>query len=406
MVPFESFSLKKLVFSLHFLTILAFGCHSGNSQTNKSAVISGTVQFTQGWKQELYLVQPIYYSKILADYEMKLVQTVLVDENGYFEIAVNTPEEGALYFLMSQQENQKFKNHLAGFPWEDNYIGLHLYPGNDIQLKSKVSSLAFQTTFKKADPATHSLLTLHHLRLPIAEAIKSEYDQAEDKSNFSFNIYGNHEVEKEYHQALDAFMDTCSQVLPLFTALRMREPDNEFIDKPEFFIKIGEKIKSIVPNHPWNAQLAQYFEKDKLPLLQGEPMPDFTLPSYNGDSLRLKDLKGKLILVDFWASWCAPCRKETRNTLVPLYKKYKSKGFEIAGISIDADEEVWRKAIEKDQSFWLHGCDFQGDASPVRQSLRFEYIPSSYLLDENGLLLERNLHGEALQKYVADYFSE
>ncbi|MCB0662581.1 MAG: TlpA family protein disulfide reductase [Saprospiraceae bacterium] len=337
---------------------------------------------------------------------MKVVQTIPLDEKGQFQLEIAPENESQLYFLLIQKTNQKFDNYLTSFPWEDNYIALHLFPGNVIELQSQAESLSFSNRFLQADPTTASLQQLHNLRQPLADFIKDEYENAEDKNSFSFNIHGNEAIEETYHQAIDAFLDTCSQVLPLFTGLRMREPDNEFMDNPEFFIGIKDKIKKLAPNHPWNDQLATYFQADKLPLLKGESMPSFTLPSYKGDSLRLVDLKGKLILVDFWASWCAPCRKETRNTLVPLYEKYKDKGFEIAGISIDADEEVWRKAIEKDQAFWLHGCDFMGDESPIRESLRFVYIPSSYLLDENGKLIARNLHGEELIQYVDAFFSE
>ncbi|MEZ4982696.1 MAG: thioredoxin-like domain-containing protein, partial [Saprospiraceae bacterium] len=103
---------------------------------------------------------------------------------------------------------------------------------------------------------------------------------------------------------------------------------------------------------------------------------------------------------------CAPCRKEAKETLLPLYNKWHEKGLEIVGISIDADEKSWRRAIEKDGSDWLHGCDFLGDASPVRQSLKFEYIPSLYILDENKILLARSLHGEELVEFVENYFKD
>ncbi|MEZ4948476.1 MAG: TlpA disulfide reductase family protein [Saprospiraceae bacterium] len=360
-----------------------------------------------GWADELVLVKPMYYSKILADYEMKVLGSVTIDGGGNFrtEVEISDGDTG-LYFLMSQKEGSKFKNRIESFPWMENYIGIYLEDGIEIVLNAKLDELSSSLKFEKANSETKALKQLHDLRAPLAKEIKLQFDTTSDKTTFQWSLHGNENIEKAYHGALDAFLDTTHLVIPAFVAMRMREPDNEFRDNPEFFIEVKNRLRKLAPNHPWHEQVDYYFQKDKLPLLRGEKMPDFALPDLNGDTLRLADVKGKLIIADFWASWCAPCRKEAKETLLPLYNKWHEKGLEIVGISIDADEKSWRRAIEKDGSDWLHGCDFLGDASPVRQSLKFEYIPSLYILDENKILLARSLHGEELVEFVENYFKD
>jgi thiol-disulfide isomerase/thioredoxin len=403
-----TFPLFKMKFLVLFLILPFWACREGNGQVNAEtgkAIISGKIEKVEGWSDDLVLVKPMYYSKILADYEMKVLGSISTDEEGKFNTEVEIPKgDSGLYFLMSQKVGSKFKNKMESFPWMENYIGLFLVDGEEIKLTAKLDELSSNVNLKKANAQTKALKQLHDLRTPLAEEIKLQFDTTADKKTFQWSLHGNENIEKSYHANLDGFLDTTQMVVPAFVAMRMRETDNEFRDNPEFFIEVKNRLRNLAPNHPWHEQVDYYFQKDKLPLLRGEQMPDFALPSLTGDTLRLSDVKGKLIIADFWASWCAPCRKEAKETLLPLYNKWHEKGLEIVGISIDADEKSWRRAIEKDGSAWLHGCDFLGDASPVRQSLKFEYIPSLYVLDENKILLARSLHGEELVQFVENYF--
>jgi thiol-disulfide isomerase/thioredoxin len=203
---------------------------------------------------------------------------------------------------------------------------------------------------------------------------------------------------------LDAFLDTTQAVLPAFAALRLRASDNEFRDRPEFFLSVKARLHKLTPAHPWLAELDYFMDASRLPVLVGEKMPDFALPNPQGDTIRLSNVLSSLVLVDFWASWCAPCRRETKEFIRPLYDQYHSKGFNVLGISIDAGKESWENAIQRDGAIWYQTCDLMGDASPVRSDLKFEYIPSNYLLDSSGKLLARNLHGEELKAFVEGFF--
>ena len=130
---------------------------------------------------------------------------------------------------------------------------------------------------------------------------------------------------------------------------------------------------------------------------QGQLATEITLPSVAGDSLRLSSLKGKVVLLDFWASWCGPCRSSNRE-LVKLYPKYKNKGFEILGVSLDDEQAKWKTAITKDKITWLQVNDPGGWEAKTAMSWNISAIPTSFLIDKEGKLVAMDLTGKEMEK--------
>ena len=135
--------------------------------------------------------------------------------------------------------------------------------------------------------------------------------------------------------------------------------------------------------------------------LVGNEAPDFAQNDPEGNPVTLSSLKGKVVLLDFWASWCGPCRRENPN-VVRLYEKYKDKGFEILGVSLDRDKARWLQAIEKDGLKWLHVSDLKGWKNEVAQLYGVSSIPHTVLLDAEGKIIAQKLRGDALERKVAE----
>jgi len=133
----------------------------------------------------------------------------------------------------------------------------------------------------------------------------------------------------------------------------------------------------------------------------GQPAPELALTTPEGKKVALSSLKGKYVLVDFWASWCQPCRQENPN-VVAAFNKYKNKGFTVLGVSLDENKAAWKQAIAKDGLTWPHVSDLQGWSSPAAQQYGVQAIPANFLLDKQGVIIAKNLREEALHNTLEE----
>lgn len=183
----------------------------------------------------------------------------------------------------------------------------------------------------------------------------------------------------------------------------------------KYFAKVDSNLYQKYPTAPYvlslHANVANMRTQQSRAKLQkmlsdlGAKAPEIALPSPKGDTIRLSSIKGKYVLVDFWASWCAPCREENPN-LVKLYQKYKSKDFEIFQVSLDKTRDAWIKAIKDDKLNWIHVSDLKYWDSPIAKTYNVESIPSSFLLDKDGSIMAKNLRGESLERRLANLLGE
>ena len=133
----------------------------------------------------------------------------------------------------------------------------------------------------------------------------------------------------------------------------------------------------------------------------GQIAPDFTMNDRDGKPVTLSSLRGKVIFVDFWASWCGPCRRENPN-VVEAYAKFHSAKFDILGVSLDSEKENWEKAIDKDKLTWMHVSDLKGWGNAVAKQYGIRAIPANLLLDKDGKIIAHNLYGGELEKKLRE----
>ncbi len=281
------------------------------------------------------------------------------------------------------QAKDAFLARIAGF---NTYLS---FPNNEKGIANEIEYFA-QTYFNYADldaPGAAHSPWIYQSFFQYARVLASARIQEKQ-----LQVYLDQQLE---------VLDTASAVQMLaygglLNALRqVKSP--QFNHYAEIFIQRFQK------SHPEiTAPLAAELENN-MRLQPGREAPNFSQITPEGESLSLKDLRGQVVLIDFWASWCGPCRKENPN-VVRMYRRFKEKGFEIIGVSLDKSKERWLGAIEKDQLVWQHVSDLKGWRNEVALQYQVNSIPQTYLLDPNGKILAKNLRGAALEKKLEELF--
>ena len=169
----------------------------------------------------------------------------------------------------------------------------------------------------------------------------------------------------------------------------------------------SEVIKALYAKYPNHQLVKERYAIETSPATAtsvGAIAPDLAFPDPDGNIRKLSDLRGKIVLLDFWASWCRPCRGENPH-VVAMYQKYHDKGFEVFSVSLDRDKESWKRAIAADGLVWPnHVSDLKYWSSEAARTYGVSSIPSTFLLDQDGRIIAKNLRGESLTKALQQIF--
>lgn len=168
---------------------------------------------------------------------------------------------------------------------------------------------------------------------------------------------------------------------------------------------IFEKLSTRIQESKTGEKLDKIFNAPAAPAEVGQIAPSFEGPSPTGQLVKLEENLGKITIVDFWASWCRPCRVENPN-LVRTYNKLKSKGLKVVGVSLDKSKENWVRAIEDDALKWSHVSHLKFWNEPIAKAYQVRSIPATFILDQNGKILAKNLRGKALEQKIEELLNK
>lgn len=205
-------------------------------------------------------------------------------------------------------------------------------------------------------------------------------------------------LNSQYLNAIKSFIRTHAKS-PVSAYVLQTDLNNPAIPIQES-IEAFESIDKSLANNPYYKGAQRRIEVAKGSTV-GNKAVDFTQNTVDGKPVSLSDFRGKYVLLDFWASWCRPCRMENPN-VVAAYHKFKDKGFTVLGVSMDTDPTKWQNAIQQDGLVWTHISDLKGWANEAGKLYNITGIPANFLIDREGKIVAKDLRGEALEQKLAE----
>ena len=366
----------KYIFTMLLVTSLIACASNGSDSDSKNVLLSGTIANTNGGQ--------IFLDQYTFTQGQKPVDTATVSADGSFTFEGKLNENG-FYLVRFNQAN--WLVFLDG--GKVNFSA----DANAMQYKTEGDAEAaiFANFISKASENQQQLTLLNQKfqqsrmtgNLPEAVSIQQQYTALYEQHNTFIN----------------AFADTVRNPLMALFAVSILNTDDNIETIEKTLAKAGKEI----PNSSYYTQLKEKIE-NATKLAVGRKAPEFQLKSPQGETLPLSATQGKVVLLDFWASWCRPCRVENPN-LVRMYDKYKGKGFEIYSVSLDQNMQKWVAAIQQDNLKWkYHGSNLLYWQCPVAKQYEVSSIPQTFLLDREGKIIARNLRGQALEQKLEEIF--
>lgn len=369
-----------MLFLISFALLIA--CSNTGSSSN-GFELKGKLSNSGG--ENIYLEQ-------LSPEKVKVVDSAKLDKNGEFKINTNITEAG-FYRLKLSEKN--FATLVLDSGQHVSITGDARDLGNTYQVEGSPDSKLFWELNMASAKNYRQRDSLQQIFQGFINTAKSDSVRIDSMSKSLEKPYM--ALVQSHNKYLQNFIEKNTGSLTSLAAIQQLQIE-EFLPT---YIKLDEGLFAKYPNSAYIKNFHASVAAQKK-LAVGTPAPDITMETPDGKQLSLSSLKGKVVLIDFWASWCGPCRAENPN-VVKAYNKYSPKGFDIYSVSLDKDKDKWIAAIAKDKLTWKnHVTDYKAWQSPVVPLYNFNGIPYNVLLDKDGNIIAKNLRGEDLEKKLSE----
>ncbi|MEQ6166642.1 TlpA disulfide reductase family protein [Ekhidna sp. MALMAid0563] len=354
-----------------------FGC---SDQAQEGVKLTGNVeQFPKGG---------FAYVERVGENGIEPFDTLNVDSNGDFSEYLKI--EKPAFFRVNFNGNQIISLILTG---EEDEVVLNAQ-GNDPRGFSEVSG-SYDTEYKNQIDA---MMQEYRVKVQGMQQAQRQARANNDAQAFQTAQFQMMDVAKKTEAELKALIREASPSLAAFYGLQMIDATQNF----EFIDSIAMELQAEMPeNFHVESLLSQVATKKSLAI--GKEAPEIALENPEGEIIKLSSLRGKYVLIDFWAAWCRPCRAENPN-VVRVYNEYSDENFEILGVSLDRTREKWLGAIEQDGLPWLHVSDLKYWRSQAAIDYQVNAIPATFLIDPEGKIIAKNLRGASLEAKLKEIF--
>ncbi len=374
---------RRIVFYLAIVVFFA-KCTSDNANFSIKGSIEGMPQ------------QMVYVSELGID-KIMLVDSTESDEQGNFKLKCSATEPGLYRITFSTASNKTImlSSEQGTINVTGDWEALH-----NVKVTGSASSEELQAFLKKVRNQIQTFNTfsiiIDSFKLRGNDSMVQVVQEDMKTENLKFTHF------------IEDYADTTAYLPNALFAVQFLNPQVEKEYILQFLPGLNERFKNKKLAKEFSAKIMRIYNQQggentntSTSPVPGSPAPELTLFSPDGKQIKLTSFKGKYVLVDFWASWCAPCRKENPN-VVDAFNRFKEKNFTILGVSLDDNKEKWVEAIQKDNLTWQHVSDLKGWESVAARIYEVQSIPANFLVDPSGIIIAANLRGEDLAKKLEE----
>ena len=377
-----------------FIAFVLFLISCGNKNENEAASqlkgepnieLSGTLINSSG---ETLL---LYYNPTNVP---QLIDSAKIDENGNFSFK-NTHIDHVGFYTLKINE-QIFCPLILEPKQKIQVTGDAKNLGNDHKISGSKDNEIFKEINRKIirfRKSVDSIGAEFQSKMDPKSINKSDFNALSSKYEAIYNTF----TEKFYAEMISLMNSNPNSFASLAAAVQLDLSKNSAA-----CLTLYTNLSKIYPNNPTLISFNEYTRKFNA-LSKGSVAPEISLLNPDGKNFSLSSLKGKFVLIDFWASWCKPCIKDMPE-VKKMYAKYKSKNFEILGVSLDENKDAWIRAISQNELPWLHVSDLGGWNSSAARTYEVNSIPYTVLIDDQGKIVEKGLRGKALEERLNQIF--